>query len=171
MVSYRIEKYNIKNMKIEYKNISSVIPYARNPRKNGHAVEKVAASIKEFGFQQPIVVDERMVVIVGHVRLKAAQQLGLEKVPITIASDLSPQQVKAYRIADNRVGQEAHWDDEYLSLELGELENDIDLSLTGLDQEEIDKLLSDVQDSSSEFPEIDETINCENTCPKCKYTW
>src|SRR5580704_8188780 len=94
-----------------------LIPYARNPRKNSQAVSKVAASIKEFGFRQPIVVDRDMVVIAGHTRLQAAQQLELTQVPVHIAENLTPNQVKALRIADNRTHEEAEWDTELLPLE------------------------------------------------------
>ena len=90
-------------MKIELIQIDRVIPYANNPRRNEAAVAKVAASIKEFGFRQPIVVDNNNVVIVGHTRLLAARQLGLAEVPVHIAEGLTSSQIKAYRIADNRV--------------------------------------------------------------------
>ena len=131
-------------MKTETVNLEKVIPYARNPRKNGDAVAKVAASIKEFGFRQPIVVDSEMVVVAGHTRLLAARKLGLGQVPIHIAEGLTPAQIKAYRLADNRVSQEAEWDDELLSLELGDLDGDeFDLELTGFDEDELAKLLAE----------------------------
>ncbi len=101
-------------MKVELVEITKVIPYARNPRKNEGAVAKVAASIKEFGFRQPIVVAPDMVVIVGHTRLLAAQQLGFKQVPVHIAEGLTDVQIKAYRIADNRTNEEAEWDNELL---------------------------------------------------------
>ena len=130
-------------MKVELVSIDRVIPYARNPRNNDGAVAKLVASIKEYGFRQPIVVDEEMVIIAGHTRLKAAQQLGLKKVPIHIADGLSPAQVKAYRIADNRTAEEAEWDDDLLAIELGELlDGDFDLELTGFDELELEKLLA-----------------------------
>ena len=152
-------------MKVELINIGRVIPYARNPRKNEAAIGKVAASIKEYGFRQPIVVDEEMVIIAGHTRLQAAQQLGLSKVPIHIASGLSPAQVKAYRLADNRTGQEAEWDDELLAIELGELAEDgFDLDLTGFDGDELENLLAEIgeagltdDDEVPEAPEIPAT--------------
>jgi len=123
--------------------IDKVIPYARNPRHNEQAVGKVAASIKEFGWKQPIVVDADMVIIVGHTRLLAAFQLALKEVPVLIADDLTPEQVKAYRLADNRVGEEAEWDEELLSLELAELEGlDFDLDLTGFDVDELSELMN-----------------------------
>ena len=122
-----------------------VIPYARNPRRNDAAVSAVAASIREFGFRQPIVVDEDMTVLVGHTRLKAAQSLGLTKVPVHIAKGLTESQRKAYRIADNKLNDLAVWDDEMLALELVDLQNaSYDLTLTGFGEEELVKALSEV---------------------------
>ncbi|MAT13769.1 MAG: chromosome partitioning protein ParB, partial [Planctomyces sp.] len=89
-------------MKIESRSLADVRPYEQNPRLNDKAVASVASSIQEFGFRQPIVVDPEGVIIVGHTRYKAAQQLGLEKVPVHVARGLTPAQVKAYRIADNK---------------------------------------------------------------------
>jgi ParB-like chromosome segregation protein Spo0J len=125
-------------VKIKQVEINKVIPYARNPRNNIDAVSGVAASLKEYGWQQPIVVDSEMVVVVGHTRLLAAQQLGFEKVPVHIAADLSPQQIKAYRLADNRVGENAEWDMDLLKIEFDDLEADgFDLDLTGFSAGEI----------------------------------
>ena len=122
-----------------------VIPYARNPRRNDAAVSAVAASIREFGFRQPIVVDEDMTVLVGHTRLKAAQALGLAKVPVHIAKGLTESQRKAYRIADNKLNDLAVWDDEMLALELVDLQNArYDLTLTGFGEDELTKLLNEV---------------------------
>ena len=123
--------------------LKDILPYARNPRKNKHATEKVAASIKEFGFRQPIVVDSEMVIVAGHTRFYAAKKLKLKTVPVHIASDLSPVKAKAYRIADNRTHEEAQWDEELLGLELGELQEMQfpDLTLTGFDAAEIEQYL------------------------------
>lgn len=142
--------------------IERVIPYARNPRNNQAAVAKVAASIREFGWRQPIVVDSNMVVIVGHTRLLAAQQLGLEQVPVHVAEGLTEAQVKAYRLADNRTHEEAEWDSELLAIELGELKDfNFDLGLTGFDAEELEALLNDEalegltdDDAIPEAPEV-----------------
>ena len=121
---------------------NSVIPYSKNPRKNKDAIKKVASSIREFGFKQPIVVDKDMVIVAGHTRLYAAKKLNLDKVPIVVADDLTDAQIKAYRIADNRVSQESEWDYELLKLEFNDLvELDFNLLDTGFDQEELDKLL------------------------------
>lgn len=113
-------------MKIEDRPIESVIEYGRNPRRNDAAVSGVAASIKEFGWKQPIVVDKDSVVVAGHTRLKAARKLGLKFVPVVVADDLTPQQVKAFRILDNKVAEKAEWDDELLALELQEIDLDLE---------------------------------------------
>ena len=105
-------------MRITEQRISDLHPYENNPRKNDSAVDAVAASIKEFGFKVPIVVDRNNVVVTGHTRLKAAKRLGLKTVPTIIADDLTEDQVKAFRLADNKVGEIALWDDDLLKLEL-----------------------------------------------------
>ena len=97
-------------MKIEQRKLAEIIPYEQNPRQNDDAVDAVAKSIREFGFRQPIVVDAEGVIICGHTRWKAAQKLGLEKVPVHVAKDLTPEQIKAYRIADNKTAELAEWD-------------------------------------------------------------
>jgi DNA modification methylase len=105
------------------------IPYARNPRKiSDQAVSSVAGSIKEFGFKSPIIVDKNDVIINGHTRLKAAQMLGLETVPVVVASDLTPAQVQAYRLADNRVAEFTEWDADMLKIELDECPVDLDFA-------------------------------------------
>jgi len=129
-------------MKIEMRPIGEVKPYEQNPRLNDDAVEAVAESIKRFGFRQPIVVDGDGVIVCGHTRWKAAQALGLEKVPVHVARDLTPEQVRAYRIADNKTAELAEWNMELLPIELGELQDaGIDWSLLGFDQDELAKLL------------------------------
>jgi ParB-like chromosome segregation protein Spo0J len=131
-------------MKVEMWPIETLIPYARNPRQISQiAIDKVAASIQEFGFRQPIVVDQNGVIIVGHVRLLAAQQLELTKVPVHVATELTVAQVNAYRLADNRTNQEATWDMEALALELANLKlEEFNLDLTGFNLDEIDELLA-----------------------------
>ena len=122
--------------------LEQIIPYARNPRRNAEAIATVAASIQEFGWRQPIVVDEKMVVIVGHTRLEAAKALGLKSVPVHVAEGLSTAQARAYRLMDNRSHENAQWDDELLRLEFGDLKLDgFDLGLTGFDDEDLDRLL------------------------------
>lgn len=112
-------------MEINLRSVSELIPYARNPRKNDLAVDSVAASIKEFGFKQPIVVDADNVIVVGHTRLRAAKKLGILEVPVIVATDLTPDQIKAYRILDNKLNEKAEWDGELLGLELSEIEMDL----------------------------------------------
>lgn len=112
--------------------IDEVKPYAHNPRNNDDGVEAVANSIKEFGWQQPIVVDKDNVIIVGHTRFKAAKKLGLDKVPVVVASNLSDEQVRAYRLADNKTGELTDWDMGLLDDELGDIA-DIDMSDFGFD--------------------------------------
>ena len=140
-------------MKIENVSIAKIIPYIRNPRKNENAVEKVASSIKEFGFRQPIVVDEESVIIAGHTRYESAKRLGMETVPVHVAKGLTPQQVKAYRIADNRVGQEAEWDMDLLKLELEELDNP---ELTGFDPDELQNILVEIGEGLTDPDEVPE---------------
>ena len=117
--------------------------YDRNPRKNEASVPKVAASIKEFGWRQPIVVNKDMKVVAGHTRLLAARQLGLKSVPVHVIDNLTEAQIKAYRLADNRTHEDAEWDTELLKIELGDLkESDFNLSLTGFDANEIEQILA-----------------------------
>ena len=110
-------------LKIEEMAIGEIIPYENNPRKNEAAVEKVAASIHEFGFKNPIIVDSENVIVAGHTRLKAAELLQLETVPIIRADDLSEEQIKAFRLADNKTAELADWDFARLEEELAEIEN------------------------------------------------
>lgn len=126
--------------------ISDVKPYANNPRDNDRAVEALAKSIKSFGWQQPIVVDKNMVVIVGHTRLKAAKKLGAEKVPVVIAENLTDEQAKAYRLADNKTGENAVWDNKKLLEELSSFDTK-DL-FTGFKTSEIFEDVLDEQDNS-----------------------
>ncbi len=135
-------------MKIDPWSLADIRPYENNPRLNDEGVNALAASIREFGFRQPIVVDEQGVIVVGHTRLKAAQKLGLEKVPVHVAKDLTPEQIRAYRIADNQTANLSSWDYELLPLELAELqEADFDLGLLGFSTDELTKILGDeVQD-------------------------
>ena len=144
-------------MQIEETPVESVKPYAGNPRRNETAVAKVAASIREFGFRQPIVVDEKMVVIAGHTRLAAAKVLGLTTVPVHIAHGLSPEKVRAYRLADNRTNEEAEWDIEKLRSELEGLKLDgVDLSSTGFDEDEIARALAEGGEGLTDPDEVPE---------------
>ena len=130
-------------MKVVSRLIQDIRPYDRNPRQNDDAVAAVAASIREFGFRQPIVVDEAGVIIVGHTRWKAAKTLGMVEVPVHIAVGLSPEQIRAYRIADNQTATIAEWDMMLLPFELAELQGmDFDLSLLGFTNDELATLLA-----------------------------
>lgn len=126
--------------------ISDVKTYENNPRDNDGAVEATANSIKEFGWQQPIVVDKDMVIIAGHTRYKAAKKLGMKKVPVVVADNLSPEQVKAYRLADNKTGELADWNMGLLDDELSDIA-DIDMSDFGFDL--------DITDDGEEVQEDD----------------
>ncbi len=143
-------------MKIELRPLADIRPYDKNPRINDDAVDAVAASLKEFGFRQPIVVDSVGVIICGHTRWKAAQKLDLEKVPVHVATDLTPEQIKAYRIADNQTASLAEWNYDLLPIEIGELQAaNYDLGLLGFDQDELAKLLGgDLQEGLTDPDDV-----------------
>jgi DNA modification methylase len=143
---------------VEHWAIDRVKPYPGNPRKNEAAIEPVMNSIKEFGFRQPLVVEPDGMIIVGHTRYLAAKQLGLTEVPVHVATDLTPAQIKAYRIADNQTANLATWDFELLPVELTGLKGmDIDLQLLGFSAEELAKLLDPgVKDGLTDPDEIPE---------------
>ena len=143
--------------------LEQIIPYARNPRHNDEAVATVAASIAEFGWRQPIVVDEEKVILAGHTRLLAARQLGLKTVPVHIAAGLSEAQAQAFRIMDNRSGENAEWADDLLSLEIKDLlDADYNLELTGFNKGELTNLLDSLnentvaQENEDDIPEPSE---------------
>ena len=108
----------MKEIQIEYRSVDDLIPYINNPRLNEGAVEAVASSIKNFGFKNPIVVDGFGEIVNGHTRLKAAKKLGMDKVPVIVADDLTEDQVRAFRLADNKVAEIAEWDEELLRAEM-----------------------------------------------------
>lgn len=138
----RSEHFTLKklvNSKIEQIEISKIKPYENNPRINDEAVEYVANSIKEFGFKVPLVLDADFVIVCGHTRYKAAQELGLEKLPCIVASDLTPEQVKAFRLAENKTGELAEWDFELLEQELAALDDfEIDFDMESFGFEDIE---------------------------------
>ncbi|HTU17693.1 MAG TPA: ParB N-terminal domain-containing protein [Gemmataceae bacterium] len=141
-------------MQVEMRRIDTIRPYEYNPRLNDAGVDAVAASIQQFGFRQPIVVDEDGVIIVGHTRYKAALKLKLEEVPIHVAIGLSPAQAKAYRIADNQTATLSSWDDDKLPLELAQLqEMDFDLNLTGFSSDELIRLLGSEENEGLTDPD------------------
>lgn len=123
---------------IQYLPVDSLKPYARNPRNNEEAIKHVAESIREFGFKVPIVVDEDYVIVSGHTRLLASKELGYKEVPVIIADDLTDEQVKAFRLADNKVSEVSQWDEALLKLEMMELEN-MDMSKFGFEEDLFDE--------------------------------
>ncbi|WP_283598212.1 ParB N-terminal domain-containing protein [Ligilactobacillus saerimneri] len=155
-------------MKVIEMDISEVKPYENNPRINEGGVEATANSIKEFGWQQPLVVDRDHVIIVGHTRLKAAEKLGLKKVPVVVADGLSEEQVKAYRLADNKTGELSDWNTKLLDDELQSLV-DMDMSDFGFDED------IEFEPADSVSVKIDEPVESldqtEVTCPHCGETF
>lgn len=144
-------------MQIKEIEISSLIEYENNPRNNDGAVDAVAESIKQFGFKVPIVIDRDNVIVAGHTRLKAARKIGLEKVPCIVADDLTPEQIKAFRLADNKTAELADWDFSALEKELAELsEMDVDFDMEdfGFNLSEIEEEPQEVVED--EVPEVDE---------------
>lgn len=142
-------------MEIKDVKITDLKPYEKNPRMNDNAVPYVANSIKEFGFKVPIIIDKKNVIVAGHTRYKAAQQLGLETVPCIIADDLTPKQIKAFRLADNKTAEKAEWETEFLSDELKEL-LDVDMGAFGF-EDVLDDLEEELEaqedDYEMELPE------------------
>lgn len=153
---------------IEYRRPSELQPYFNNPRKNEDAIAKVAESIQTFGFKQPIVIDADAVIIVGHTRYLAALKLELDEVPVIVADDLSPQEAKAYRIADNRTGEEAEWDYELLADELFDI--DTDELFTGFDPDEIEGLAMDDIDVAGMDPDALQESRDNNNMDRTRST-
>lgn len=155
-------------IKIEYLELDKLVPYVNNPKTHPEEqIDKIAGSIKEFGFINPIIIDKENSIVAGHGRILAARKIGLEKVPIIRLENLTPAQIKAYRLADNRLN-ESEWDMELVKIELeGLKELDFDLNMTGFDINNLEK------EEIKEYPEkeFDENIKTENECPKCGYKW
>ena len=138
--------------------IDSIYPYPDNPRRNDKAVDAVAESIRQFGFKNPIIVDDDYVIISGHTRRLAALKLGLKEVPVYVASDMTPEQVRAFRLADNRVAEIADWDVKLLREEIAKIMT-VDLESLGFGKE----LLEDV---------LSEAIGVKrHKCPRCGAEW
>jgi DNA modification methylase len=141
-------------MLVEMRPIAAIKPYENNPRINDAGVDAVAASIREYSWRQPIVVDEDGVIIVGHTRYKAALKLGLTEVPVHVAIGLTPAQARAYRIADNQTATMSAWDEDKLPLELIELQKlDFDLNLTGFSADELLRLLEPPPEAGQTDPD------------------
>ena len=146
-------------MKIEIADINSIKPYENNPRKlSEKAIEKVAMSLKEYGFRQPIVVDKDRIIVAGHTRFRASKKLGLKQVPVSIIDNLTPEQINAYRIADNRTAEESEWDNELLKMEIKELEDkDFKLDLLGFNEDQLNNLLFEEKQGLTDEDEVPET--------------
>ncbi|WP_207654970.1 DNA modification methylase [Haloimpatiens massiliensis] len=146
-------------LKIEMLSVNQLVPYTKNARHNEKAVDKVASSIKEFGFKNPIIIDANNEIIAGHTRLMAAKKLGIDEIPTIKVDDLSPEQVKAFRIADNKTSEYAEWDFELLAKELEDLKNDgYSLDLTGFDFSEAEKLMDDFKEEVESDETEEETV-------------
>lgn len=151
-------------MEIITKKINEVIPYENNPRKNEEAVEYVAKSIEEFGFKNPIIIDKNSVIVAGHTRVLAAKKLGLTEVPCIMADDLTEEQIKAFRLADNKVGEIATWDFDLLNLELDNI-FDIDMVDFGFSEANIDwDNVAELSDSNYDKPQHNML-----ECPACHH--
>jgi ParB-like chromosome segregation protein Spo0J len=147
------------SQQIELWAIGRLVEYPRNPRKNDDAVDRMCASIREFGFKIPCLARSDGEVVDGHLRLKAARRLGITEIPVILCDEWTPAQVKAFRLMVNRSVTWADWDEELVALELQEIqESDLDLSLTGFDPGEIDKLLAledeEVANTAPPLPEL-----------------
>lgn len=156
-------------MEVRMMPVGELVMYENNPRINDRAVGPVAESIKEFGFKVPILIDKDNVIIAGHTRLKAAERLGLTEVPVILCDDLSPEQVKAFRLVDNKVAEYADWDLNALNVELGSLDlPDVDMEKFGffeLPNLDIDDFLVDKKDKMPEDEEDEEPQRVQ--CPHC----
>lgn len=159
-------------MEIVYKKVNDLIPYINNSRTHSEEqVNQIVASINEFGFTNPLLIDEKDNIIAGHGRLMASKKLGMEEVPCIVLEGLTEAQKKAYIIADNKMALNAGWDFNLLSLELENLkELDFDLELTGFSDDEIDGLLStnkDIEDNDYEEQDLKENNTQLHKCPEC----
>ena len=146
-------------MEIIYKNINELIPYDNNPRINDEAVEYVKNSIKEFGFKVPIVIDKDNVIIAGHTRIKASKELGIKDIPCIIADDLTEEQVKAFRLADNKVAEKSMWDYTKLDEELDSI-LDIDMSMFNFENIEETNLDDFFEDNDNKKEKESKLIEC-----------
>lgn len=140
-------------LKIEYVDINNIKPYKKNPRKNEKAIPYVMESIKQFGFKNPVILDKDNVIVAGHTRIESAKRLGITEIPCIYADDLTDEQIRAFRLADNKVGEIAEWDIDLLDTELDDILN-IDMSDFGFDldlEDEEEKEI--IEDEVPEVPE------------------
>ena len=145
-------------MQIVEKKITELKAYDKNPRKNDNAVEPVAESIKEFGFKVPIIIDSDGVIVAGHTRLRAAKKLRMKTVPCIVADDLTPEQIKAFRLADNKVSEFAEWDIDLLTSELKDI--DFDMDIFGFDEDYKEIKRTDL--SYKDFTAFQIVIDCDS---------
>jgi len=159
-----------KKLTIEYLGIDGIKPYEKNPRKNKQAIEIVMKSIQEFGFKNPIILDKENVIVAGHTRLEAAKRLGLKEVPTIKAEELTKNQIKAFRIMDNKSAEYADWDYDLLMEEIEDLKEDEDFNLEtiGFSKADLDNI---EKQSEKALEEIDEDVETEFECPKCGYKY
>ena len=157
---------NIIKMKVE-----ELIPYINNPRNNENAVDKVASSISEFGFKNPIFVDKNNIVVNGHTRLLASKKLGLKEVPVIVIDDLTDTQIKAFRIADNKVAEYSKWDYDLLNIELEQLE-ELDFSMSNFGISTFEPIEFEIDEDIEEIleEEYEEPPKKTCTCPNCGHT-
>lgn len=149
-------------LNIIYKPIEELKPYKNNPRINKQAVQPVADSIQIFGFKVPIIIDKDNIIVAGHTRYLAAKQLDIKELPCIIANDLTPEQIKAFRLVDNKVAEKSSWDFDLLNLELKELDDFIDMSELGFE-------LFSMDNADQDYSNFEDVANKKNViiCPEC----
>lgn len=175
------------SLKVEEWDIEKLIPYYRNPRRNDEQVERMASAIREFGFRIPVVARSDGSIVDGHLRLKAAQKLGLKTVPVALADELTDTQIKAFRLLANQSANWAEWNEDLLKLEIEDLkQEEFDIGLIGFDGDLLQRLdfgadsfgsWDDQQEGGEtggegeDFQEYGDDIKTEHKCPKCGYEW
>lgn len=155
--------HEIQRIKIE-----EIVPYENNPRYNENAIDKVAKSIQEFGFTNPILLDKDNVIIAGHTRYEASKKLGINEVDCIYLTDLSEEQIKAYRLVDNKTAEFATWDFDKLMEEIDEIADSIDIAEYGFSQIELD-LIDDIVSKVEEAEEPEEKNEAQLMCPNCNH--
>lgn len=153
-------------MEIIYRNVGDLKPYEKNPRKNEQAIDRVANSIREFGFKVPIVIDKDNVIVCGHTRYMASLKLDMTEVPCIIADDLTPKQIKAFRLADNKVSEFSQWDEDLLMEELDDLADDMDMSEFGFEWDRAEETLEDDEEKENERHRTDDAYNLRAFDPR-----
>lgn len=157
-------------MTIKDVEIGLIQEYENNPRINDDTVKYVARSIEKFGFKVPLVVDRDNVIVTGHTRFRAAQELGLKTVPVIVADDLSEEQIAAFRLADNKVSMYSTWDDEKLEEELQEFADDAEMQMKEFGFED-EKILHEIDENHGSEKKTETEKTFKHKCPKCKFEW